>query len=212
MTDPIEPEETDEPEAPETPEGDEPEEAEAPEPGEEALGDPGKRALEATKAKWKAERDKRIALERQLAAATAPKDGEPTPEQIRADVTREATQRANQRIVRAEVKSAATGLLENPAIALRLLDLTVFEVDDDGEVDADEITDAIKDLIAKEPYLAKQNSTPQGGSKKRIPEVPADPANKASTPVSHADKVKAAKAAGDWQAVIALENELLNQK
>lgn len=208
MPDPIEPAEDDEPETPETPEGEEPD-GDEPVEGEEALGDPGKRALESTKAKYKAERAKRQKLEQQLRDAKKPAGDEVDADAIRAEATREATEKANKRIVRSDVKAVAATMLRNPADALAFIDLDSIDVDDDGETDADEIEAALKNLIAERPYLAIDKTTPQGGSKKRIPEVPADPANKQSTPVSHADKVKAAKAAGDWQTVIALETELL---
>jgi len=190
-----------------------PEDANPDEPvdGEDALGDPGKRALEAIKAKHKAERTKRIAAESALRDATAPKGDAPDADAIRAEATREATARANLRVVRAEVKGAAASLFEDPADALAFLDLTTFDVDDDGDVDADDIDTALKELLAKKPHLAK-TSTPQGGSKKRIPEVSADPARKTSTPLSHADRVAAAQAAGDHMAVISLQNELLAQQ
>lgn len=212
MPDPIETPEGEEPDENETPEGEELDEDDST-PGEDALGDPGKRALDATKAKYKAERTKRLALEQQLRDATAPKGDAPDPDTIRADAIREATEKANVRIIRASVKGEAAAFLRNPADALALLpDLTVFDVDDDGEVDAEEIKTALKDLIAERPYLAIDQTNPQRDSKKRIPEVSADPAHKQSTPVSHADKVKAAKAAGDWQTVIALETDLLETK
>lgn len=206
MPDPIETPDAEEPnevEAPETPEGDEPVE------GEDALGDPGKRALEATKKKYKDERAKRIALETQLRDATAPKGDTPDAEAIQAEADRKATAKANTRIVRAEVKGAAAAVLKNPADALAFLDLSGFEVDDDGEVDADEIDTALKELLAERPYLAKENLAPQGGSKRRIPEVPADPANKPSTPASLDDQIAAAQKAGNPQLVIHLQNQKL---
>lgn len=177
--------------------------------GEDALGDPGKRALDATKAKLRTERAKRIELEEKLRTATTPKEGEPTIDQIRADAETAANKRANARIVRAEVKAAASNILVDPEDAFAFIDLSTFDVDDDGEIDADDISSALTDLIAKRPYLAI--NAPQGG-KKRVPAVPADPAHKPSAPVSHADKVKAARASGDFQAVIALENDLLYQQ
>lgn len=180
--------------------------------GEDALGDPGKRALEAIKAKYKSERTKRLAAEKAAREATAPKDDEPTAEQIRAEATRAATEKANLRIVRAEVKGAAATLFEDPADALAFLDLTSFDVDDDGEVDVDDIDAALKELLAKKPHLAKQDPTAQGGSRRRIPAVPADPANKTSTPVSLADQIKAAQAAGDFKTVMALQNSLLDKQ
>lgn len=203
MTDPIEPVEPETPEPVEPVEGDD----DTPVEGEEALGDPGKRALDATKAKLRVARQRTRALEVQLAQATAPKEGELTPEQIREQIRAEVRADANKVIVAARVEAAAARLLQNPSDAAAFLDLTEFEVDANGHVDADEITSALNDLIAERPYLAI-TETPQRGNK-RVPEVPADPANKPSTPVSHAERIKAAQAAGDMEAVIALQNDLL---
>jgi hypothetical protein len=80
------------------------------------------------------------------------------------DAIASANTKANNRILRSEVQRLATGKLANPALALQLLDLSKFEVDDDGDVDADEIGDAIADLVKKEPYLAAQGRRFQGGA------------------------------------------------
>ncbi|WP_236539722.1 hypothetical protein [Spiractinospora alimapuensis] len=141
--------------------------------GAEALGDPGKKALDATKAKWRAERDRRRALERELEEARRPQsaDGDaPDADAIRQQATQEAVAGANARIVRAEVRAAAAGKLSDPKDALKFLDLDGFEVDGDGGVDADEIADAIDDLITNKPYLAAATArrfqgTGDGGSR-----------------------------------------------
>jgi hypothetical protein len=132
--------------------------------GADQLGDPGKRALDSMKDKWKAEREKRRELEAKLAARDKPADGDqPDPEAIVRQAEQAALGKANERIVRAEVKAAAAGKLADPADAYRFLDLTQFEVDADGNVDADEIADAIGDLLKTKPYLAAQ-----GGPTKRF--------------------------------------------
>lgn len=212
MSTPIDPIPADPPADPIDPEEPEDADPEEPIPGEDALGDPGKRALDAIKAKHRDERTKRLAAEQALRDALAPKGDTPDPATIQAEADRKATERANLRIVRAEVKGAAASLFADPADALAFLDLSTFDVDDDGDVDPDDIQSALTELLAKKPHLAKQDSAPQGGSKRRIPEVPADPAHKPSTPVSHADRLKAAQAAGDYQAVISLQNDLLPQQ
>lgn len=132
--------------------------------GAEQLGDPGKRALDAMKDKWKSEREKRRELEAKLSAQTAPAAGEqPDTDALVRQAEQAATSKANQRIVRAEVKAAAAGKLADPGDAYRFLDLTQFEVDDDGEIDSAEVADAIDDLLKSKPYLAAQ-----GGSKPRF--------------------------------------------
>lgn len=64
--------------------------------------------------------------------------------------------RSDARLVRAEVKAAAVGKLNDPTDALTFLDLTSFEVGDDGSVDEAAIASAIDDLVSKKPYLAAQ--------------------------------------------------------
>lgn len=125
---------------------------EAVEEGVEELGDKGKQALDRMKAKWQAERDKRIAAEQKINETTPTDDAE----RIARDAETKALAKANDRIVRAEVRAAASGKLSDPTDALNFIDLTQFEVDDDGSIDETEIADAITDLLAKKPYLAAQ--------------------------------------------------------
>jgi hypothetical protein len=96
-------------------------------------------------------------------------DDKPDAEQIRRDARREAQQSADARIVRAEVKAAAGGKLADPADAVKLLDLTHFELDEDGNLDEDEVADAIADLLRRKPYLAaaSKNDDDEGSSTRR---------------------------------------------
>lgn len=116
--------------------------------GAEELGDKGKQALDRMKERLRAERTKRLAAEQAL----ADKDGTDQAKRLE----RSALAKANERILRAEVKAAAAGKLHHPEDSLRFLDLSAFDVDDDGQVDADAIDDAINDLLAKRPDLAAQ--------------------------------------------------------
>lgn len=144
---------------------DAPTEPEGDEAGAEALGDAGKQALDRMKAQRNAERDKRRELETRLAALESKADGDqPDPEALRAEGRRDALAASNQRILRSEIKAAAAGKLSDPADALQLLDLSRFEVDDDGNVDEDEIAEAIDDLLKKKPYLAAQGGKRFGGN------------------------------------------------
>ena len=147
------------------PEGDDPDGDEDDPEGSDALGDKGKNALRAMKervrASKKAEREAKAELDRLKSSAGK------TEEQVEEQRQREQREaaildRANDRIVRSEIKSAAAGKLQNPAIAVRLLDLSDFEVDEDGNVDEDEIAQAIDELLEREPYLAVQSG---GGPK-----------------------------------------------
>lgn len=125
--------------------------------GADSLGDAGKRALDSMKAKWKAERDKRRELETALASAgSAPKADDETLDldAVKRQAASEATAKANARILRSEIKAAAAGKFVNPADAFLHLDMTTFEVDENGDVDATEIADAVQELLTAKPYLA----------------------------------------------------------
>ncbi|MFG2993960.1 hypothetical protein ACGFZK_32495 [Streptomyces sp. NPDC048257] len=118
--------------------------------GADELGDKGKRALASMKGKWRAERDRAKALEQQLAE----KDGADEAATMRRQAEQDAVAKANARIIRSEVKAAAKGVLADPADAYKFLDLEQFEVDEDGNLDEDEVAEAIQDLIKSKPYLA----------------------------------------------------------
>ncbi len=120
--------------------------------GEDELGDKGKQALDRMKAKLQAERAARRAAEAKLNETSSDDD----PERIQREADARAVAKANDRILRAEVRAAATGKLSDPSDALTFIDMTQFDVDDDGEVDQEEIAQAITDLITKKPYLAAQ--------------------------------------------------------
>ncbi|QSE94189.1 hypothetical protein JWS13_39120 [Rhodococcus pseudokoreensis] len=131
-----------------------------------ALGPKGEKALAAEKDKRKQERSRRITsvrenrqLKAQLAAKGKPKVKESDDDERERVIEERLTARANARIIAAEVRAAAAGKLSDPADAHRFLDLDQFEVTEDGEVDPDEIADAIDDLIKKKPYLAAQGGT-----------------------------------------------------
>lgn len=143
-------------------------EAAAREQGDDALGEAGTKALAAEKARRKAEADKRRTAEARVAEleaqAAKAQGGEPTADQIRAEADSAATARANARIVRSEIRAAAAGKLADPKDALTFLDLSRFEVDEDGQVDEGEVADAIEDLLKTKPYLAAQSRQKfQGG-------------------------------------------------
>jgi hypothetical protein len=105
----------------------------------QVLGDAGKKALDAMKAKWK-DADKlakenaatMAAHSRRSSTARKPSTPQNRPS---AETEQAALAKANDRILRSEVKAAAKGVLADPADAYKFLDLDSFEVDDDGEVD-----------------------------------------------------------------------------
>lgn len=132
---------------------------------ESALGDAGKKALDAMKAKWreaekvaataKAELAKRDA---EIALKDKPAD-EQALEAARAEARAEATTKANERILRSELKALATGKLADPTDAALYINLTDFTVNDDGDVDSDALNDAISDLLERKPHLAAAKQT-----------------------------------------------------
>ncbi|MCK8670997.1 hypothetical protein M1M07_07680 [Rhodococcus sp. HM1] len=133
--------------------------------GADQLGDKGKRAIGRMKARLAAEKQKRIAAENRAAELEAGNDDAAAQQR---QIEAEALAKANDRIVRAEVRAAAAGKLADPADAHRFLDLSQFEVGDDGEVDQDEIAEAIDELLNEKPYLAAQRGD-KGGEKKKAP-------------------------------------------
>lgn len=185
----------------------EPEPAPEPEPEPEGVPDPepdtplgpaGEKALAAEKAKRKkAEADRRTALEE----VAALKRGGDQAAQEKAEVEKAAMAKANQRLVRAEVKAAAAGVLVNPNDAAQFLDLTAFEVNDDGEVDTDEVKAAIAALVKERPYLAATAGKFVGGVDQGARKKAADP--------SLDQMIAEAQQAGDWKRVITLNNQKL---
>lgn len=63
---------------------------------------------------------------------------------------------ANQRIVAAEIKTAAVGKITNPELAVHLIPADKFEVADDGSIDAEAVAAAIDELIQKYPELGQR--------------------------------------------------------
>lgn len=133
--------------------------------GENALGDAGKKALDAMKAEKKAAlaqaRDARLALEKlqaELALKEKPAE-EQAIEAAKAEARAEAMAKANERILRSELRAAATGKLADPTDAALYIDLTSFEVGENGDVDSDALADAIADLVERKPHLAVQKKS-----------------------------------------------------
>ena len=181
--------------------------------GADQLGDAGKQALDRMKAERNAARKELRAFKelglsvddiKALQAKGKPAGDAPDPEQIReqarAEARREAQDAANARVVRAEVKAAAAGKLADPADAHRFLDLSQFEVDDDGNVDQDELDDAIGELLSKKPYLAAAQ-----GPQRRF-QGSADSGARKEKPKTLNDQIAEAEANGDHKAVMRLKS------
>lgn len=80
-------------------------------------------------------------------------DAERAVEAAKEEGRKEALAKATEKVVKSEIKAAATGKLANPGLALKLLDRDDF-VDDDGEIDERALKRAIDDLIKENPGLA----------------------------------------------------------
>lgn len=115
----------------------------------------------------------------------------------------EAISRANDKILKSEVKAAAKGVLADPQDAYKFLDLGVFEVDDDGNVDEPAVAKALADLVAAKPYLGAQGAQrftgdADGGARKVTP------------PASIEEQITELQKAGNHKAAAALKaNQLL---
>lgn len=138
---------------------------------EAELGDAGKRALEAERRARKEADDARKKAEDELAEIRKGQmsESEKAIEEARTAGRDEATSAANERVIRSEVRAAAAGKLEDPADAVKFLDLGKFKVGDDGNVDEAAITSAIDELVKDKPYLAARRGpggTADGGPRK----------------------------------------------
>lgn len=120
---------------------------------------------------YEAEKTKRRELSQKLREQEANKpDPDPVDtDAIRAQAVQEANAKVAERIIRTEVKAAAKGVIADPNDALAFIDLSQFDVSDDGSVDETDITDAINGLLEKKPYLAAQakrfQDSADGGSR-----------------------------------------------
>lgn len=135
--------------------------------GKQDLGTAGKQALTRMKAERKAANDRARKAEQELATERAKAEGREAEHQASLEAQKvrdEALAVANTRILKAEIRAAAAQRLADPQDALRFIDLSEFEVDSDGNVDADAIATAIADLIEKKPYLAAQGKRFEGSA------------------------------------------------
>lgn len=169
--------------------------------GATALGDAGKKALDAMKADRNAARLAEKAANDRLAALEAQIEGreaEHAATLAAQAVKDEALSAANQRILKAEVRAQAAAKLNDPKDALLYLDLSGFEVGEDGEVDGDAVAAAIDKLITDKPYLAAQGTRFKGE---------ADGGARKEPPADLDGQIAAATAAGQHQLAIALKQQ-----
>lgn len=158
-------------------------------------------AYEAEKEKRKTAADAARTANEELAALKAKIAGteaEHAAQLAAQQVKDEALSAANSRILKAEVRAAATGKLSDPADALQFLDLSKLEVGDDGEVDGKAVAAAIDDLIKNKPYLAAQGKRFQGAG---------DGGTRTETDKPITDQIAEARKARNFPLAIALEEK-----
>lgn len=133
--------------------------------GADALGDAGKKALDAMKADRNKYRDEVKSLRDEFAAFKAQAEGKEAEHAATVEAQRvkdEALAAANLKIAKANLRAEAAGKLADPSDALTFIDVSSFEVDDDGNTDPAAMSAAIEDLITNKPYLAAQGKRFQG--------------------------------------------------
>lgn len=147
---------------------------------DEPLGDAGKKALAAERANVRAAKKESREIRAELAALKAQLEAKDKPadeqelDRVRREAATEATARANARILRSEIKAAAAGKFADPADAIAFLNLDDFDVDENGDVDAEAIEDAISDLLTRKPHLSAGKK--KFGDVNQSPKAPAQPA------------------------------------
>lgn len=140
-----------------------------------------------------------------LQAKVDGKEAEHAADQVKRETETAALAKANERILRSEVKAAAKGVLADPADAFKFLDLSSFDVNDDGEIDDAAVADAIADLVKKKPYLAVQDGkrfqgTADGGTRKETRPSQLTKANLAGMSPSAIDEARVAGRLDDLMA------------
>lgn len=154
-----------------------------------------------------AERTARKAAERELAALKAAAELRDKPaeeqalEQARAEARAEARGKSDIRILKSELKALASGKLADPTDAHLYIDLTKYEVDEEGEVDSEALTEAIAKLLTLKPHLAAvEKARFQGGG-----DGGSRPAPKPDDSID--DAIKAAQAARNFPLVATLKQQ-----
>lgn len=130
--------------------------------GREALAKERKARRDAEKAR-KAAEARAAEAEAKLVAGAEQDEAKKAADAARREAEQAAEKKANQRILRAELKAAAAGKLADPSDAAAFIDLSQFEPGADGEFDASEISEAISDLVKRKPHLAVKAGGFEGG-------------------------------------------------
>jgi hypothetical protein len=118
------------------------------------LGDAGKKALDAMKAKWRAERDARKVAEDKLAAAAKPEPaegGQVDVEELRKQIQADARAEVLRDRALDKIEAKAAGRFKDPEDALLRLGRNVDDFIDGNTIDLDAIEDALVELLEKRP-------------------------------------------------------------
>lgn len=132
--------------------------------GADALGDAGKKALDAMKAKWRAERARAKAAEDKLAAASKPTPSEDGTdlEAMREQARSEARTEVLKDRALDKIEAKAAGRFKDPEDALLRLGKNVDNYISDGKIDLEAIEDDLVELLEKRPDFG----VTQGDSKR----------------------------------------------
>lgn len=103
--------------------------------------------------------------ELEKAKQTGMTDAEKAIADARAEARESAFKEANQRLLKAEVRALAAGVLADPDDAVHLLDLSRYEPDRDGDFDTKAIRADLAALVKSKPYLGARpgNGSGEGG-------------------------------------------------
>lgn len=168
--------------------------------GADKLGDAGKKALDSMKARVKRERDRRIAVERELVDLKKPKpaptakkhdsadgdklavDADEIRKQVEAELAEKmAADQARERVLDKIEAKAAKGFADPvDAVAMLMRDHKPDDFLDNGKPDVEAIQDALTELLEKKPYLgaaaqgggSRFQGSAEGGAKPHKPQRP----------------------------------------
>ncbi|MDT0477393.1 hypothetical protein RM863_35255 [Streptomyces sp. DSM 41014] len=133
--------------------------------GADQLGDAGKKALDTMKGRHRAERERRKAVEAELATLKAGQskkadagDDVVDAEAIRAQARAEARAEGLRERALDRLEARAARQFANPEVARRLLSDRVDEFVDGDRVDVEAISDALEDLLRSDPYLGSEQA------------------------------------------------------
>ena len=128
------------------------------------------------------------------------------PDGLRAEIEAELRTGTNTRLVNAEAKAALAGKVHNPRTALKLLDLSKVEVDANGDVDDQALSDAIAELLEAEPYLAVAQGAPQQRFQGKADQGPRGDSKSAEQQLQ--DELREATAARDFPRAIGIKQRI----